>query len=1017
MDDKIHEVSFSPTLIGREKEFDDLQSLWEEIKGGTGHTVFISGEAGIGKTRLVNELIQKAQEDVTVIKGWCLADAFEPLMPFNEGFREVGLSHLISESPPPKVISAYLMDDSGLMITEAERDMSGLDPDIFASMLSAVGNFVTDSLSMMGNKQTGGLNTLSYGKHSIIIQTDGNLSLATIIEGESSELLIEDMKSVLKEIGKELKDWDGSENAAMEVAPKIRWFIDSKKYSGVHLVDNPKIKQENLFENVLLGLRRISSEKPLIIFLDDMHWADNSSLKLFHYISRNTRNNKILILGTYRPEDVIQSEEGIHPLKTLMQNMSRESLLHEIPVGRLDSPAIETLIKNILEDVELKEEFINNIYTESEGNPFFTLEVIKMLIEERHLKRVDGNWEVNQNLEDINIPSKVYDIVSRRVDRLILEHRELLECASVVGEEFESGVIGNIMDINRVSLLKNLNVIERNHNLIHAINLKYRFDHRKIREVLYNGIIEELREEFHKMIAEAYESIKDEGRQDLIFELAKHWDKGGVYDKAYEYYEQAAKIAKDSYANKQAIEFYNRLLEIIPKLDTLEDTEKKTIHYLHKKGDCLKTIGEWESAGDAYSKSIDISEDLGDKKLIADCKVKLGNLRLREARYDESLKLCKDSSSLYKELGDENKYCESLGNIGSVYNSISEYDKAMEFLTEMQKIAIRLHDSNLMSQLYGNMGSTHYGRGELDESLEFYNKKLKIEEEEEDLLEIGYTRVNMASIYVRLQEYDKCMDMCHRVLEIAKKTGDKLMEQNALGKLGISYAEQGDYSKGLEYYTKKLNLAEKMGDRRSAGYVANNIGELYKEKGEYERALEYFEKDMKISKEVGDKKGYSITVGNMGNLYKLMGEYEKAEELYDETIAIGREHDIKDVLSYFLSDKADLCFKQNLIQEAKKLNDEAIALAERINMSETLFLAHLLEAKLISETDKNRGIDILDGMLDDELTDPEKAKLLYELYQMSGDDKYKKDALEFYTKLYEKNPSKHYQDIIEEMED
>lgn len=243
------------------------------------------------------------------------------------------------------------------------------------------------------------------------------------------------------------------------------------------------------------------------------------------------------------------------------------------------------------------------------------------------------------------------------------------------------------------------------------------------------------------------------------------------------------------------------------------------------------------------------------------------------------------------------------------------------------------------------------------------------------------------------------------------------MEQNALGKLGISYAEQGDYSKGLEYYTKKLNLAEKMGDRRSAGYVANNIGELYKEKGEYERALEYFEKDMKISKEVGDKKGYSITVGNMGNLYKLMGEYEKAEELYDETIAIGREHDIKDVLSYFLSDKADLCFKQNLIQEAKKLNDEAIALAERINMSETLFLAHLLEAKLISETDKNRGIDILDGMLDDELTDPEKAKLLYELYQMSGDDKYKKDALEFYTKLYEKNPSKHYQDIIEEMED
>ena len=1017
MEENPHSISLAPQLIGRDIEYNILKELWNSAKSGDGATVLISGEAGIGKTRLVSELLEDAlEDDAFVIKGWCLADAFEPLMPFREGFRDAGLSQLVSESPPPKVISAYLMDDSGLMITEAEREESGLDPDIFASMLSAVSNFVTDSLSMMGNKQIGGLNTLCYGKHSIIIQTYGNLSLATVIEGENSELLIEDMKSVLKEIGKKFKDWDGSENTAMEVSPKIRWFIDSKKYSGVHLVDNPKIKQENLFENVLLGLRRISSEKPLIIFLDDMHWGDNSSLKLFHYVSRNTRNNRVLILGTYRPEDVIESERGIHPLKTLMQDMSKEVLFSEISLKRLDQDSVNLLLNDILEDIQIKEELVNKIYVESEGNPFFLLEVIRMLVEEGYIYRSASGWEIKLGFEDLNIPSKVYDIVARRVDRLINEHRELLECASVIGEEFESGVIGNIMDINRVNLLKNLNVIERNHNLIHAINRKYRFDHSKIREVLYNGIIEELREEFHKMVAETYEGMNREGRPELIYELAKHWYKGGVYERAYGYYEQAAELAKNSYANKQAIEFYNRLLEIIPKLDTLEDKNEKTIHYLHQKGDCLKTIGEWDDAGDAYSKSIDISVELDHGKLIADCKVKLGNLRLREARYHESLELYKESMQLYKELGDEKKYCESLGNIGSVYNSISEYDKAMVCLGEMQEMVEKLQDPELMSKLYGNMGSAHYGRGELMESLEFYKKKLKIEEERDDLLEIGYSMVNMASIYVRLQEYDKCMDICDKVLDIAKKTGDKLMEQNALGKLGISYAERGNYSKGLDYYMRKLNLTEKMGDRRSSGYVANNIGELYKEMGEYEKALEYYEMDMEISKEVGDKKGYSITMGNMGNLYKLMGDLHKAEELLDQTISIAREHDIKDVLCYFLSVKADLFLQQDRIKEAEELNRESIALAERINMSETLFKAHLLEAKMISKEDKNKGMSILNDMLNEELTEPEKAKLLYELYKISCEEGYKKDALEFYTKLYENNPSKHYKDIIDELE-
>ncbi len=1017
MEEREVNISFQPELIGRNEEFDRLCELWEEALENIGSTVLISGEAGIGKTRLVTELTELAQKnEAIIIKGWCLVDSLEPLLPFKEGLRDAELSQLISDDPPPKIVSAYLINKDGMLLTKAERSETELDSDIFASMLTAVGNFVTDSLSMMGEKRLGELNTIGYGEHSIMIQTIKELSLATVIKGNTnSEFLIDDMRKTLLEIGDRYELWDGNIASTDEVRSKIEWFIDSDKYNGKHLVDDPKVRRENLFDNVLLGLRRISSRHPIVLFLDDLQWAEPTTLKLLHYLSRNTRDKRILILGTYRPEDVIELDDGkAHLLKTAMQDMSREDLFIRIALERLNEPAVEEFVRNNLGDAEFEEEFLERIYKESEGNPFFLLEVIHMLVEEGHLVKEDGEWKVGKNLESVNIPSRVYDVVVRRVDRLMAEHRELLECASVMGLEFDSEVVGQVMGVNRIRLLKSLNKIERDHNLIHSIKKRYMFDHSKIRDVLYNGIIEELKEEYHKIIAETYENIH-QGREEIVYELAKHWYLGGVSEKSFEYYRRAAEMAKGSYANKQAIECYDRILEIIPFLETMEDRDDIMIDSLHQKGECLKTIGEWGDAEDAFNEALQIAEKSGDRCKIAECTVKMGDIHLLESRYDESLELFRGAMEIYRELGDERGYCESLGRMGSVYNSISEYDRAMEYLNEMQEIAERLQDSNLLSKLYGSLGSTHSGKGELKKSMEYFEKKLNIKEEEDDLMGIGYTMVNMATIYVRLQNYDKCMDLCNRVLEIVEKTGDKLMEQNVLGKLGIAYAEQGNFSKGLEYYEKKLALSQKIGDRRSVAYVANNVGELYKDMGEYEKALEYYQKDVDISKELGDKRGYAITIGNMGNLYKLTGDFDRAEELYEETIQIARDQETKDVLSYFLTCKADLCFEKNQIEKAVELNQEALEITEDIKMHLALFNANILRAKIISKTDKDRGIQILKDMLKEDHIGPEEATLHYELYNISGEDEHKKEALEFYKRIYDKNPSRSYRDIIDKL--
>ena len=431
-----------PELVGRGDELAKLKRSLDHAIAGQGSTVFISGEAGIGKTRLVSELLKEAESrQVQVIKGWCLAESLEPLMPVKTALRDAGLYHLISSEPPPNVISAYLMNEAGMLIAKSEKVESGLDPDIFTSMLKAVGDFVQDSLSMMGKEGGGGLNSLGYQKFKILIQTSGRISIATVVEGSESEFLIDDMKRTLAEVGDRLDNWTGDMSDVEDIEPKVSWFVYSGKYDGQFLVDDPKLKQENLFDNVLLGLQRASVDAPIVLFIDDLQWADPTTLNLLHNLARNIGTHGILILGTYRPEDIKLEVDGKpHFLVTAMQNMSRESLFEEVGLKRFDSQDTRSLVESALGPNSLEGPFFERVYKETEGTPFYVLEVLKLLIGDRAIVK-DEIWKLEADIGSIDIPSKVYDVIKRRLDRLIEEQRELLEFAAVIGEEFSTDLL------------------------------------------------------------------------------------------------------------------------------------------------------------------------------------------------------------------------------------------------------------------------------------------------------------------------------------------------------------------------------------------------------------------------------------------------------------------------------------------------------------------------------------------------------------------------------------------------
>ncbi len=841
-----------PELIGRSNELSLLKRSLENALDRKGSTMFISGEAGIGKTRLVSELKKHALESgMKIIQGWCLEEGLEPLMPVKMALREANMQHLVSGDPPPMVVSAYLINEAGMLMNKVERTESGLDSDIFASMLLAVGNFVKDSLSMMEEGSPGKLNSLGYGDFTILIQSKNNLSIATVIKGANSEFLIGDMKRILEEIGDDFSDWSGNMEKVEVIQPKISWFISSGKYDGNYLVDDPKIKQDNLFDNVLMGLQRASEESPIFLYLDDLQWSDPTSLALLHFLSRNLRKNRVLVLGTYRPEDIGQASDGMpHKLETTIQAMNREDLLEIIKLERLDADNTERMIFSAMGETPLDKDLLARIFRETSGTPLYVLEVIKLLVEDEIISMADnGAWQLTTDLENVDIPSKVYDVIKRRLGRLKTDQRDILECASVIGEEFRSDIIGRVIGMNRLQTLKTLNDIEKTHKLIHSKEASYRFDHAKIKEVMYSDINSELRKEYHKMIAESIEELNQDNIDDSVSELAYHFFE--ARDKrAGDYLIQVGDVAKERFANAEAISFYVNALEI-------NGRDKPDPITLSKLGNINNLIGEYDTALGFFRESLALREEAVDKKNAA----------------------------------------ETLSEIGQVYYNRGELEEAKISHTESLRIMEEIGDKQGIAASNNLIGIVHYSKNELEEALEFFNKSLAIDDELNDETGRATTYSHFGLVYHKRGEFDRALEYYEKSKDTKMKIGKKNDVATLLNNIGTIYSNLGEMDRALKYYKESLAIRMEVGDRRGIASAYNNLGTLFYKRGELKNALEHYENSLKIKIDIGVLSTLSVSYNNMGIIHREWGEFDKAMEYYEKGLAMDLDHGNKNVIA------------------------------------------------------------------------------------------------------------------------
>jgi tetratricopeptide (TPR) repeat protein len=397
--------------------------------------------------------------------------------------------------------------------------------------------------------------------------------------------------------GRGLVDRVAACQAAEDTIPA--WFVRFKELVSrkASLPPDPNLQQSALFRQYTRVLGSIGRHHSLLVLLDDLQWIDAASTSLLFHLGHELAGKRILIVGAYRPEEVILSRPQLvegrqqrHPLDGVLDEFKRRYGDIWLDLSRVDQKEGRHFVEALLdsEPNRLGKGFREALFHRTEGHPLFTTELLQALKARGDLIReggADGAWVAGPALDWDALPPKVEGVIAERVNRLDHDLRALMTVASVEGETFTAQVVARVQGIDERDVIRHLSsVLERRHRLVRAQGLRrldglslslHRFQHNLFQKYLYDSLNEAERAYLHQDVGNALEELYAEHPHELAAiapQLAHHFQEAGDTAKAVQYLAQAGQRAARLSANHEAVAHFYRALKL---LDTLPDTAER----------------------------------------------------------------------------------------------------------------------------------------------------------------------------------------------------------------------------------------------------------------------------------------------------------------------------------------------------------------------------------------------------------------------------------------------------------
>jgi len=375
---------------------------------------------------------------------------------------------------------------------------------------------------------------------------------------------------------------------------------------GKHKERVKGIEGEALEKLILKNLRDLiiaaTQDKPRIYLIEDMHWADSSSINLFESLYKLSQNHPVMFINVMRPG---YNETGDYILKYLVDKFpGNHTTININPLEEIESGS---LIKNLLRESKLPEDIHNIIIRKTEGNPFFIEEIIRSFIDEGILEVKDGHFIVTKKINDVNIPETINEAILSRVDKLDEKTRELLNTASVMGRNFYYKVLEEATDTieeldERLNYLTDIQLISETKK---KQDIEYLFKHALAQQLTYDSILQQSKKEIHNKIARSIEKVFAQNINEFYGTLVYHYKMAEDKEKTIYYLILAGEEAMKSGASSEALKFYEKAHEMILDDKSQNLSKEQMLDLEMRIADLYRACGKNEEAAEFFSKLIE----------------------------------------------------------------------------------------------------------------------------------------------------------------------------------------------------------------------------------------------------------------------------------------------------------------------------------------------------------------------------------------------------------------------------
>jgi len=642
--------------------------------------------------------------------------------------------------------------------------------------------------------------------------------------------------------------------------------------------------RERILREMAEAIETLSSESPLILVLEDLHWSDYSTLDLVSYLARRPDSSRLMVIGTYRPVDVIV---GDHPLKEVKRELQAHGLCHELPLEFLGEDAVAQYVQAKFPRHQFPRGFHQAIFGRTEGNPLFLVNLVEYLIDQKFVVEEEGISKLGAALAEIEqgVPANLRQLIEKQIERLHPDERMVLEAASVAGAECSSMAIAAGLDMSIEWVDQQCEQLARRHRFLSSARLvelpdgsmtpRRHFIHILYRDVPYRLIPPIRRSQIHQRIAERGVEVYGDRVREIAAELAMHFEQGRDWRRALEHLIQAAENAATRSAHHEAIELANRGLETLKLLPDAAEYAKHEMKLLMILIASMMAIKGFASAEveKINARGRELFWRHGPSPELFYMLWSLSFYQQFSGEMHSSLEVSYQFMRVAEELKDGGLIMEAHRSIGAVLVLLGRCSEALVHLEKGIALCPAHHnqrdrvfvgfDSKVMLECFSALALLDLGYP--DQSAEKAAAGLALARE----LDHPQTLVVAGHIAAQLHhlrgEASLAYERAREAMELADEYGMTVWVTYGLIELGWAVAELGDPQDGIEKMERGLADYEVTGAKLRFPYFLGMLTDQLNKTGRVEEGLLTISKALDLTDRTGE--GYLLA-----ELHRIKGE-------------------------------------------------------------------------------------------------------------------------------------------------